>query len=118
MKRQRPVRAGQDEFRDAEMRRLIRQIPRGKVATYGQVAAAAGFPMLPRHVAKVLRDTPSLPWQRVVGAGGAIKTQLDRAWEQRQLLEMEGVRFVGARVDMDAHQHEFRPWEEPTGPGE
>jgi methylated-DNA-protein-cysteine methyltransferase related protein len=96
----------------AAIRKAIRQIPRGKVATYAQVAAAAGYPLHHRQVAQVLRQSgESLPWQRVVGAGGAIRLRYDMAHEQRFRLEMEGVRFRGQRVDIAAHQHVFRTWE-------
>jgi len=107
------LRAPKDSRRDAAFRKAIRQIPRGKVATYGQVAAAAGYPLYHRQVAQLLRTSPlgSLPWQRVLGSGGAIKLHGEAALEQRMRLEMEGVRFRGKRVDMDAHQHSFRPWE-------
>jgi methylated-DNA-protein-cysteine methyltransferase-like protein len=47
----------------------------------------------------------------VLGSGGAIKLHGEAALEQRMRLEMEGVRFRGKCVDMDAHQHRFRPWE-------
>jgi methylated-DNA-protein-cysteine methyltransferase-like protein len=98
--------------RDAAFRKAIRQIPRGKVATYGQVAAAAGYPLYHRHVAQLLhREGHGLPWQRVVGSGGAIKLRYEAALEQRMRLEMEGVRFRGKRVDMAEHQHRFRTWE-------
>lgn len=107
------LRAPKDARRDAAFRKVIRQIPRGKVATYGQVAAAAGYPFYHRQVAQLLRSAPlgSLPWQRVLGSGGAIKLHGEAALEQRIRLEMEGVRFRGKCVDMDAHQHRFRPWE-------
>jgi methylated-DNA-protein-cysteine methyltransferase-like protein len=89
------------------IRRVIRQIPRGKVATYGQVAAEAGFPGYHRQVVQVLRKSGgSLPWQRVVGAGGLIKVPREELHEQRLLLEMEGVRFRGRRVAMDECQWE------------
>jgi methylated-DNA-protein-cysteine methyltransferase-like protein len=85
--------------------RVIQQIPRGRVATYGQVAAAAGYPRYHRQVAQVLnRIGHSLPWHRVLGAGGQIKTRLDGGLEQRLRLEMEGVRFRGSRVHMAEHQ--------------
>lgn len=96
----------------AAIRKAIRQIPRGKVATYGQVAAAAGFPLHHRQVVQVLRKSGgSLPWQRVLGSGGQIRFHGEMAHEQRIRLEMEGVRFRGKRVDMAAHQHVFRTWE-------
>jgi len=98
--------------RDAAFRKAIRQIPPGKVATYGQVAAAAGYPLYHRHVAQLLhREGSRLPWQRVVGGGGAIKLKYEAALEQRTRLEMEGVRFRGKRVDMAEHQYRFRTWE-------
>ena len=107
------MRSPKSAQRDAAFRRVIRQIPRGKVATYGQVAAAAGYPLYHRHVAQLLRASPpgALPWQRVVGAGGAIKLKYEAGLEQRTRLEMEGVRFRGKRVDMVEHQHFFRTWE-------
>ena len=102
-----------NETRDAAFHRVIRSIPKGKVATYGQVAAAAGYPLHHRAVARLLRTTPSgvLPWQRVVGAGGEIKLRFEAGSEQRLRLRMEGVTFRGRRVDLSAHQHIFRGWE-------
>lgn len=89
---------------EAAIGQAIRSIPRGKVATYGQVAEAAGYPLYHRQVAQVLRKYgDALPWHRILGAGGRIKTRLDSALEQRKRLEMEGVRFHGARVDMSSH---------------
>ncbi len=90
------------------VRRTIRQIPRGCVATYSQVAEAAGYPRYHRQVAQLLRGSGgSLPWQRVVGAGGYIRLARDMAHEQRLRLEMEGVRFRGRRIVMEEHQHKF-----------
>ena len=111
--KKRLLRAPKSEQRDAAFRKAIRQIPRGKVATYAQVAAAAGYPLYHRQVARLLRTAPlgSLPWQRVVGAGGEIKLKFEAALEQRTRLEMEGVRFRGKRIDMAEHQHRFRTWE-------
>ena len=64
-------RAPKSAQRDAAFRKAIRSIPKGRVATYGQVAAAAGYPLYHRHVAQFLqRSAGALPWQRVVGAGG------------------------------------------------
>jgi methylated-DNA-protein-cysteine methyltransferase related protein len=106
------LKAPKSEQRDVAIRKAIRQIPRGKVATYGQVAAAAGYPLYHRQVVQVLRKAGgSLPWQRVVGAGGEIKFKYETASEQRFRLEMEGVQFRGKRVDMAQHQHVFRTWE-------
>jgi len=87
-----------------QIERAIRAIPRGKVSTYGGIARAAGLPGAARQVAAVLRRSFGLPWQRVLGAGGAIKLTGDSAIEQRLRLEAEGVRFRGRRVDMKAHE--------------
>lgn len=98
--------------RDDRIRSVIRSIPRGKVATYSQVAAAAGYPLLHRLVVRILRNAgEALPWQRVVGAGGQVRLKGEAALEQRRRLEMEGVRFRGKRIDMVEHQHVFRTWE-------
>ena len=86
----------------------IRQIPRGRVSTYGAVAKAAGYPRCARHVARVLKLVDGLPWQRVLGAGGQISLRGELAMEQRFLLEAEGVRFRGRRADMKAYEHKFR----------
>jgi methylated-DNA-protein-cysteine methyltransferase-like protein len=106
-------RAPKSATRDAAIRKTIRSIPKGKVATYSQVAAAAGYPLYHRQVAQLLRGAGgSLPWQRVVGAGGEIKLKYEAGQEQRMRLAMEGVGFRGKRVDMTEHQHRFRPWDE------
>jgi methylated-DNA-protein-cysteine methyltransferase-like protein len=85
----------------------IRSIPRGKVSTYAGVAKAAGFPGAARQVVAALRGALGLPWQRVLGAGGAIKLRGDYAFEQRFRLEAEGVAFRGRKVDMKLHEHKF-----------
>jgi methylated-DNA-protein-cysteine methyltransferase related protein len=85
----------------------IRAIPRGKVSTYGAVAKAAGYPRCARHVSKVLQQVPGLPWQRVLGAGGRISLPREFGLEQRFLLQAEGVRFKGRRVDMAVFEHHF-----------
>jgi methylated-DNA-protein-cysteine methyltransferase-like protein len=90
-----------------KIRAAIRRIPRGKVSTYGAVAKAAGFPGAARQVVAALRGGVGLPWQRVLGAGGAIKLRGDYAFEQRFRLEAEGVAFRGRRVDMKLHEHKF-----------
>ncbi|MGH9516195.1 MAG: MGMT family protein [Terriglobales bacterium] len=91
----------------ARIRAAIRQIPRGKVSTYGAVARAAGFAGAARQVARALHSSAGLPWQRVLGSGGEIKLRGDSAMEQRFQLEAEGVRFRGRKVDMKAHEFKF-----------
>jgi len=84
------------------------RIPRGKVATYGQVARAAGFPRNARQVAWALRAAHgAIPWQRVVGAGGEIKLGGHPGMEQRLRLQSEGVTFRGRRINMRLHEFQF-----------
>jgi methylated-DNA-protein-cysteine methyltransferase-like protein len=86
---------------------VIRRIPRGKVSTYGAVAEAAGYPRCARHVSKVLSRVPGLPWQRVLGSRGRISVPGEYGLEQRFLLQAEGVRFKGKRVDLAAFEYRF-----------
>jgi methylated-DNA-protein-cysteine methyltransferase-like protein len=101
------------EQRELAFRRMILSIPAGKVSTYGAVAAAAGYPRYHRAVARLLRIDPpdSLPWHRVLGAGGQIKLQGAAAREQRARLRLEGVEFNASRVAMDRFEHRLKPWE-------
>ncbi|HEX9399701.1 MAG TPA: MGMT family protein [Anaeromyxobacter sp.] len=90
--------------------RIVRKIPRGRVATYGEVALAAGKPRAARQVGFALAAlrgaAHDVPWQRVVGArprGHAAISLLDAvgAAVQRDLLEREGVRFDDRdRIDL------------------
>jgi methylated-DNA-protein-cysteine methyltransferase-like protein len=87
----------------------VRTIPRGRVATYGQVAAMAGAPRGARAVGWALRALSkaadrSVPWHRVVGAGGRISPRAGAGPElQRRRLRAEGVRFRGAAIDLRRH---------------
>lgn len=95
----------------------IRRVPRGSVSTYGAIAKAAGYPRCSRHVARVLKQLPGLPWQRIVGSGGRISLPREAGLEQRFLLEAEGVRFKGRRVDLSICEHRFaRPVAKKAAP--
>ena len=85
----------------------IRRVPRGRVSTYGAIAKAAGYPRNARAVARVLNTIPGLPWQRILGAGGRISLPREAGLEQRFLLEAEGVRFRGRKVDLPECEHRF-----------
>ena len=91
------------------MLRQVRRIPKGKVATYGDVAYAAGFPGAARQVVWALHSSSGVPWQRVVGSGGKILLTGEHGFEQRMRLEGEGVAFHGLRIDMQRHHHSFFP---------
>jgi methylated-DNA-protein-cysteine methyltransferase-like protein len=98
------------------MRDTIRKIPKGKVATYGDVARASGFPGRARQVVWALRNSRGLPWHRVLGAGGKIMLPGEAGLEQRLRLETEGVTFRGGRVRLDKHQHSFPRTAAPRRP--
>jgi methylated-DNA-protein-cysteine methyltransferase-like protein len=83
------------EFDDAVIAVISRLEP-GEVVTYGEVAAEAGYPGAARAVGTLLRNTDGLPWWRVVGTGGRIRTP-DPA-HQARLLADEGVLIVNNRV--------------------
>lgn len=92
--------------------RVVRRIPRGRVATYGQVAGLAGLPRQARLVGYALHalQDESVPWHRVLNARGAISGRSDSAWEQlqRALLAAEGVTFdASGRVPLARFQ--WRP---------
>ncbi len=86
----------------------VRRIPKGRVSTYGAVAIAAGFPGASRQVVWALRAAKlSLPWHRVVGAGGKIRLPGEHGEEQRIRLASEGVVFKGSRIDLAECEHLF-----------
>jgi methylated-DNA-protein-cysteine methyltransferase related protein len=87
----------------------VRGIPRGRVATYGQVAHLLGVPRGARAVGWALRaldprNARSVPWHRVVGAGGRISLRAGAGpLLQRRRLRAEGVAFRSGRVDLHRH---------------
>ncbi len=89
---------------------LVRQVPRGKVATYGQIALMLPAPngvdletyktYGPRWVGGAMAACPEdVPWQRVINSQGKI-SERPGAVKQRQLLEAEGIEFVKEKVDL------------------
>jgi methylated-DNA-protein-cysteine methyltransferase related protein len=85
----------------AAIYKIVKKIPRGHVASYGQIAALAGMPRAARQVGYALRATPDnvkIPWHRVVNAQGRVSMRL-KDWQsggddlQKILLEAEGVEF-------------------------
>ena len=83
------------EFEEAVVAVILALQP-GDVVTYGEVAAEAGFPGAARAVGTLLRKSDGLPWWRVVGVGGRIRTP-DPA-RQTRLLTDEGVLVINGRV--------------------
>lgn len=90
---------------------LIRNIPKGKVMTYGQIAKLSGSPRGARQVARLLHSMSSrhgLPWHRVVNAKGEISFTDEEHFEaQKFFLEEEGVEVAGRRIDLKLYQ--FHP---------
>lgn len=92
---------------------VVRRIPRGKVATYGQIAALAGIPRQARQVGYALfslRRGSDVPWQRVINARGEVSERSTPGCEglQRAALESEGVVF-DARGRVDLARYQWRP---------
>lgn len=90
--------------------KIVRRIPRGRVATYGQVAELAGLEGYARQVGYALHALPPslpLPWHRVINARGEVsaRSRGDSHELQRHLLEAEGVGFdQRGRVDLKRHR--------------
>ena len=76
--------------------RVVRKVPKGRVMTYGQIAAILGAPRAARAVGYAMRACPdAIPWQRVINSKGQIsaRSQVERPVLQKMLLESEGVHF-------------------------
>jgi len=87
----------------------VQKIPRGRVATYGQIAALAGFSKQPRLAGYALHNLPrgtKLPWHRVINAQGKISFPPGSAAfrEQKRRLEADGVTFIRGRVDLERYR--------------
>ncbi len=90
---------------------MVKQIPKGKVMTYGQIAHLLGSPHAARAVGYALSNLPpasSVPWQRVVNSKGAISIRhpfFGRSY-QKQLLEEENIRFnANDQLDLDCYRY-------------
>jgi methylated-DNA-protein-cysteine methyltransferase related protein len=84
---------------------VLKKVPRGKVVTYGLVAAMAGNPRAARQVVRTLNtswEKEKLPWHRVINSQGKISLRPGQGYElQKALLEKEGVRFgAGGQIDL------------------
>ena len=90
---------------------IVRQIPHGKVATYGQIAFWLGWPHGARTVGWAMRSSPNgeaIPWHRVVNSKGRISIAEDD--EQRIRLEVEGVVFNDTgRINLKIYQWKGPP---------
>lgn len=87
--------------------RLVRRIPRGRVATYGQLAGLLGRPRAARAVGHAMHGCPrDVPWHRVVNASGGIsrRARMESMVTQRILLIREGVALRAGRVVLARHR--------------
>ncbi len=87
--------------------RLVKQIPRGRVLSYGALARALRLSGGARSAGRAMAATPSgkgIPWHRVVGSGGKLLIREPYASLQKKLLESEGVKILESRVDLKHHQ--------------
>jgi methylated-DNA-protein-cysteine methyltransferase-like protein len=114
----------------AQVWNLVRQVPRGKVVTYGQIAQMLPAPaemdlqtyqaLSPRWVGSaVAACPPDVPWQRVINSQGKISAR-PGAQRQRLLLEQEGIVFVKDKVDLKVYQwrgpgRQDEPWQPELG---
>ncbi len=88
--------------------KVVADIPRGHVLTYGEVARLSGMPRYARRVSQAMRWAPrnlNLPWHRVINAQGKISFPPDSSGYRRQkeLLEEEGVVMLEGRIDLDRY---------------
>ena len=92
---------------------VVARIPRGRVATYGQIARIARLPGQARLIGYALHALPAgtrVPWQRVVNARGEISVGGESGVRQRTLLESEGVRFdERGRIELASFQWRPQP---------
>jgi len=91
--------AARSDF-SARVLNLVRRIPSGRVATYGDIARLAGHPGAARAVGNVMRTAkrPDVPYHRVIAAGGRLGGYGGREVLKRALLVAEGVTVIGMRV--------------------
>jgi methylated-DNA-protein-cysteine methyltransferase-like protein len=88
---------------------IVNQIPKGKVASYGQIAILAGLPGYARYVGYTMKSLPSgtkLPWYRVVNSQGKVSFPWGSVQYQTQKskLEKEGIVFVNGKFSMSKFQ--------------
>jgi methylated-DNA-protein-cysteine methyltransferase-like protein len=85
---------------------FVKQIPRGRVLSYGALAKALRLSGGARSAGRAMAATPSgkgIPWHRVVGERGKILIREPYASLQKKLLESEGVKVTESRVDLSSH---------------
>ena len=85
---------------------IIKMIPRGKVMTYGQIAALANSPRGARQVSRILHSMSAkhnLPWQRVINSKGSISLTGEPGFIQAEMLVSEGIDVIDKKIDLKKH---------------
>jgi len=87
---------------------VVASIPKGCVATYGQIAKLAGYPNHARYVGATLKNLPqdsALPWHRVVNAKGELSfpQHSEQFHQQKALLEAEGITFESFKLSLNTY---------------
>lgn len=89
---------------------IIKMIPKGKVMTYGQIAAYADQPRGARQVSRILHSMSmkhNLPWWRVINSKGTISLTGEAGFQQGELLSQEGIEVINKRIDLKKYL--YRP---------
>lgn len=107
--------AGESPNRNERVWRVVREIPAGRIATYGQIADLAGIPgrsgaRQVGYALAALDQDSDIPWHRVINARGALSPRAnpDAAQYQRLLLEAEGIGFDHRQL-IDLERYRWRP---------
>jgi len=89
---------------------IIKKIPAGKVATYGQIATLAGNNKAARQISRILHSSSEkydLPWYRVINSQGKISLRSGDGFEmQKAMLESEGIKVIADRIDLVKYKWE------------
>ena len=88
---------------------IIKRIPTGKVATYGQIATLAGNNKAARQISRILHSSSEkydLPWHRVINSQGKISLRSGDGLEmQKAMLESEGIQVIKDRIDLTKYKY-------------
>jgi methylated-DNA-protein-cysteine methyltransferase related protein len=85
---------------------ILKRIPKGKVTSYGTIAALAGSPRAARQVVRIIHRTKNIPWHRVINSQGKIAIKDYAGFqEQKMLLEIEGVKSdSNGKIELGKYQ--------------
>lgn len=94
----------------SEVIRIIKEIPKGKVMSYGQIAICAGNPRAARQVSRILHsmsNTQQLPWHRVINSKGGISLTGQAGFVQASMLSEEGIEVNNKKIDLKKYQVKY-----------